>query len=133
MNHLSESGDVELEAVAVRAYFHRTAAFETAEQDFIGEPLLELVLDEPCHRPGAELVVEAVLGQPFASVVTELELDLLFEELRGELSDELVDDSPDHFARQRIEADPRIESIAELWRERALDRLLLRGAALPRA
>ena len=42
------------------------AVVQLAEQDLLGERLLHLVLDEPRHRPRAQLPVEAVLGEPGA-------------------------------------------------------------------
>ena len=97
-------------------HFHPdlAAALELAEQDLVGERLLQLGLDQPRHRPRAELRVEAVLGEPVARLGRQLERHLLLDELRRQLADQLVDDLADDLGRQRVERDPRVEAVAEL-------------------
>ena len=56
----------ELRPVRLDVDADRAARLQLAEQDLLGERLLDLVLDEPRHRARAELPVEAVLGEPAA-------------------------------------------------------------------
>ncbi len=57
------------------------------------------------------------LSQP----VGERDLDLLLGELAFELEQELVDDAQDDLLVERLEAHHRVETVAELGREQALD------------
>ncbi len=43
---------------------HRAAVLELAEQQLVGERLLDVLLDDARQRPGAELLVVALLGEP---------------------------------------------------------------------
>src|SRR5438034_11316449 len=44
---------------------HMSAAFEPAEQHFLGQRLLDVLLDYPGHRPRAHPLVIAARDQPF--------------------------------------------------------------------
>ena len=54
----------------------------------------------------------------------ELEKDLLVVQLGVELEDELVDHALDDLGAEREEAHHRVETVPELGREEALDRLV---------
>src|SRR5882672_12069231 len=115
----------EVELVANPCDTHDTALGEASEQQFLGERLLDVLLDDAAERPRAEQRIVAALGEPFARLGTELDGDVAVGELLLELEDELVDDAPNGFRRQRLERDDGIEPIAELRREHAVDRLMI--------
>src|SRR5512132_2895135 len=70
---------------------HGAAAIgELAEQHLLGQRLLEMLLDDARERTGAEQAVVALLGQPAASAVAELDEDLAVGKLDLELGHELV-------------------------------------------
>ena len=89
-----------LDAVFVRGDddAHRAAVLQPAEQHLVGERRLDRLLDDARHRPRAHLLVIAVLDQPVARLVGELDRDIAFGKLGIELHDELVDDLDDHLA-----------------------------------
>src|SRR5262249_6711068 len=70
---------------------HVAAALELAEQDFVGERLLDVLLDQTRHRPRAHLLVIAVLDQPLAGLFRQLDGDVAVAELRLQLEHEFLD------------------------------------------
>src|SRR5215211_4931433 len=100
-----------------------SAALELAEQNLVGEALLDMLLDDPRHRPRAHLLVVAVVHEPFGGFFGELDGDVAVAELRLELQHELLDDLGDHLRAEMREGDDRVEPVAELGREHAVDRL----------
>src|SRR6266542_6021844 len=77
--------DLEVELRATDGDADLAAVPQLAEQDLLGERLLHLVLDEARHRARAHGLVEAVLGQPDAALLRQLDRDLLLGELLTEL------------------------------------------------
>src|SRR5947209_14878974 len=114
----------ELEAVLVHTQDHLSALFQIPEEDPLGERLLQRRLDQPRHRPRAELRREAAVGEPVPRLGQELQLDVLLLQLRPELVELLVDDALHHVHGKAGEGDPSVEAVAELGREGPLDRLL---------
>src|SRR4051812_35084371 len=108
---------------------HLAALLQISEEDPLRERLLHHLLEEPRHRPGAELRREAVVREPLARVVLDDQLDILLAQLTAKLLHLLVDDPQDDGARKPAERDPGVEAVAELGAEGALDGRL-RGAAL---
>src|SRR5262249_22567687 len=64
---------------------HVAAALELAEQDFVGERLLDVLLDEARHRPRPHLLVIAVLDQPLGGLFRQLDGDVAIAQLRLQL------------------------------------------------
>jgi hypothetical protein len=64
---------------------------QLAEQQFLGERLLDLLLDQAAHRPRAIELVIALLGQPRLGLVVEADVHIAIGELQLELEDELLD------------------------------------------
>src|SRR6202171_497743 len=104
---------------------HPAPVGELAEQKLVGKRLADGVLNQPRHRPRAHLRIEALLGQEFLQLHRERSLDLFLVQLVLQLEQELVDDAQDHVMVERGERNRRIEAVAELRREHALDRLEL--------
>src|SRR5262249_16299518 len=52
---------------------YMTAGFESPEQDFVCKRLLDRFLNEPGHGPRAHLLVIAMLDQPVAGAIGELD------------------------------------------------------------
>src|ERR1051326_9096410 len=71
------------------------ACLQLAEQNLLGERRSDLVLYEPRHRTRAHLAVVAVLGEPAARRLGEFKSDILFDKLRADFRDELVNDALD--------------------------------------
>src|SRR6516165_12529268 len=107
--------------LVVEVDYDLAAVHQPAEQQFVGERLADRVLDEARHRPRTHLRIEALLGEVFAELRRERRLDLFLVELRLELEQELVDDAQDDLVIEGAERDRRIEPVAELRREHALD------------
>ncbi|SBV31309.1 200 kDa antigen p200, putative (fragment) [uncultured Sphingopyxis sp.] len=101
------------------------AVDQLAEEQLLGERLLDLFLDQAAHRTRAIELVIALAGQPFARRIVELDMDVAVGELQFEFEDELVDDARDHLGRQIAEGHDRIEAVAEFGGEHALHRLFL--------
>src|SRR5205823_4125059 len=53
----------QLQLIAFSADHHLAAALQFAEQDGVDQRLLDLLVNEPGHRPRAERLVVAVFGQ----------------------------------------------------------------------
>ena len=102
---------------------HVAAALETSEQHFVGERLLDVLLDHPRHRPGTHKLVVAVGDQPFGGFVGQLDGDVAVGELRFELQHEFLDHHGDDLGRQMREGDDGVEPVAEFRREHPVDRL----------
>ena len=119
-------GQLERRRVVLDADVDLAAVRQLAEQQLLGERLLDLVLDQPRHRPRAHQLVVAALGQPGARVRIELDVHVLLGQLQLELEDELVDHPADRLGAEVVERHDRIEPVAELGREHLLDRLLAR-------
>jgi hypothetical protein len=75
-------------------------------------------------------LVIAVLGEPIARLVRQLDRDVAVGKLRLELQDELVDDLGHDLARQAPEGHDCVEAIAKLRREQLVDRLDVVALAL---
>src|SRR5712691_5058239 len=60
---------------------HVAAVLELAEQDLVGERLLDVLLDQARHRPRPHLLVVAVGDQPVAGLVRELDGDVAVAEI----------------------------------------------------
>src|SRR6185295_1230528 len=78
---------------------------------------LDFVLDQSCHRPGAESRVIAAFGKPTARAWRELQKHLALIELLVELDDELIHHALDVFLAERIEGDHGIEPITKFRAE----------------
>ena len=103
---------------------------QLAEQELVGERLLDLLLDQPRQRPGAVGRIVAVLGEPGPRRRAQPDGDVAVGELLLKLDDEFVDHPLDDRRRERGEADRGVEAVAELRREHPLDRLLVVARAL---
>ncbi|ABA48459.1 200 kDa antigen p200, putative [Burkholderia pseudomallei 1710b] len=111
---------------------HVPAVDELAEQQLVGERAPDRILDQPLHRSRAHQRIEAVLREMLAQRIGEERVDLLLVQLLLELDQELVDHPHDDFLIERTEADRRIEPVAELGREQALDVCHLVAGFAPR-
>jgi hypothetical protein len=70
------------------ADYHLTAAVERPFEHHVGELVVHPALQRPAHRTGAELWLEALLGQQFDRLCGELELDALrLETLSGPIQE----------------------------------------------
>src|SRR5436190_10434069 len=58
------------------------AGLALAEQHFIGERLLDRLLNETGHRAGAHLLIIAMLDEPLAGIFRKLDGDIAVAELR---------------------------------------------------
>ena len=96
---------------------------QPTEQQFLSQRALDVLLDRARHRARTHLRVVAALGDPAARRIVEGEGDALGLQLRLHFHDDLVDHALDGRALQRAELDDRIQTIAELGREDAADRL----------
>src|SRR5262249_19582490 len=94
-----------------------SAALEPAEQHFVSERLLDVLLDHARHRPRTHLLVIAVLDQPGLGRIRQLDRHVAVGELRLELEDELLDDHADHVGIEVRERNDGIETVAEFRRE----------------
>src|SRR5262245_14036782 len=121
----------ELQFFILRVHHDLTAALQTAEENFVGQRLLDLRLDQPRHRAGAVQFVEALLGEPGAPGLGQFERDVLVSQLIAQLVDEFIDHASDAFGAQRLERDPCVKAVAEFGAEGAFDgalRLAARAA-----
>ena len=85
-----------------------------------------MFLDHAAERTRAEVLVIALLGEPFGGRVGELERDAAIGELGFELKDELLDNAADHVRFQTGETDDGVETVSEFRREQLFDgRLIL--------
>ena len=103
---------------------------EAAEEHLVGERRLDGGLDEPCHRAGAHGLIVAILDQPLARLIRQLDRHIAIRQLRIKLHDELVDDLRHHFGRQMAEGHGRVQPVAELGREQLVDGLRIVALAL---
>jgi hypothetical protein len=67
-----------------------SALLELAEQQLVGERLLDVFLDHPAQRPGTHLLVIALVGKPGDGVFGQVEGDVALIELGLKLHDELL-------------------------------------------
>ena len=67
-----------------------------AEQHFIRERLLDVLLDHAGHRPRTHLLVVAMLDQPGLGGLRQFDGDVAVGELRLELQHELLHHHADH-------------------------------------
>src|SRR3954470_7751328 len=80
--------DLERRRVFLDRDLDLAAVDELAEQQFLGERLLDLLLNEAAHRPGAVELVVAARGQPAPRLVVEVDMDVAVGQLKLELEDE---------------------------------------------
>ena len=80
---------------------------QLAEQQFLGQRLLDVLLDHAGERPRAVQPVVAALGQPFLGRRGQLDRHVAVGELGLELHDELLDHAADDLRRQAGEGDDR--------------------------
>src|SRR5688572_26991569 len=104
---------------------HLAAVLELAEKKLVGERPADGVLDKPRHRPRPHEGIEALLRQVLLEHLGEDRLDLLLGELLVELHQELLHHAHDDVVVERAERDDRVQPVAELGREHALDRFHL--------
>ena len=57
------------EVFAHQADFNHPTGFEPAFQHFIGQNILQMLLNGPFQRPGAEILVVPLLGQPMLGFI----------------------------------------------------------------
>jgi hypothetical protein len=122
--------DVEADLVALHISSNFAAVLEFAEQNLLGQRLLELVLNHARKRPSSHQPVVALVREPFSNIGTHIDLNVLGEQLAFELQEMLADDLPDGQWVKRVEVDDRIQAIPELRRERLFNGLLRSGSAL---
>src|SRR5258708_14084498 len=101
-------------AVAGRVDLDLVALGEVADQDLLGERVLDIALDGPLERPGAEVLVVAVLDQEIARRIGQLERELFVGEPAGQLLQHDPDDLRDVFARERVEYDHAGQPVQEI-------------------
>ena len=102
------------------------AAHQLAEQDLVGQRLLDVFLDDPGQGTGAVELVIAVLGQPVGGFFREFNRDMTIRQLGFQLHDELLHHAADDVGRQGLEGDDGVQTVAEFRREQAVDRRLVR-------
>src|SRR5271157_5775895 len=95
---------------------------ELAEEQLLGEPVLELCLDHAPERPRAEERAETLLRQKAAGGGGEYELDLPTLQFAIHFGHELVHHPGHHLRPKPFEAHDFVKSIAELGAEQPLHR-----------
>src|SRR6185295_20326533 len=93
-----------------------------AEEELLGERVLDRLVEHAREGTGAEGGVEALLGEERAAGVGQLERDLLGRQLGAQLGQHLVDDLAHDQGVERPESEAGVETVAELGGEQALDR-----------
>src|SRR5947208_15426770 len=111
----------EHEPVRSRVDLDAPAVAELPEEHLVGQYALDLRLDQARHRPRAEGLVVAALGEPAPRAGRELDGHAAGEELRIELGDELVHHALDRLGAERAELDHRVEAVPELGGEETLE------------
>src|SRR6185437_6590318 len=119
----------ESQLVALAGDADDAALGQLAEQQLLGERLLDVLLDDAGQRTRAEQTIVALLREPFPRTLVELDGDVAIGKLLLELQDELVDDAADGIRRQRGEGHDGVEPVTELRREYPVDRLLVVAGA----
>src|SRR6266498_2678051 len=98
-------------------------SLELAEQNFVGEGLLDVLLNEARHRPRPHLLVIAMIDQPLGGLFRQLDGDVAVAELRLELQHEFFDHLGDDLGSEMRKGDDGIEPVAELRRKQPVYRL----------
>ncbi len=80
----------ELVLLAVQQHPHRAAILERAEQDLVGQRLLDVVLDDARQRPGAKRIVIALLAQPAGGFRRQVEGDVAVGQLGFQFQHEFL-------------------------------------------
>src|SRR5690348_17472085 len=82
---------------------------QPAEQEFLGERLFDVLLDDTRERASAKQPIVTLLSKPSPGTVVELDHDVAVGELLFELQYEFVDNPSDRLGRERREGNRRIE------------------------
>ena len=99
----------------------RGARLVFAEQEVLGEDVLDHVLDDPAQRSGAVGDVVAELDDVLLGGLGDLERHLLGAELVAHAGEHQVDDLGDLLDGQRPEHDRRVDAVEELGPEVLLE------------
>ena len=108
--------DVET-SLRVLVHDDRGSGLVLAEQQVLGEDILDHVLDHPTERTGAVGDVVAELDDVLLRRVGDLELHLLGAQLVADAGQHQVDDLGDLLDRQRAEDDGGVDPVEELRAE----------------
>ncbi len=109
---------------------HAPAARYLAEQEFVGQRLFDVFLDDACQRPGTESRIMALFSEPCSSRLTKLDLHAAIGKLIFQLHDKFIDHLRHDFRRQTLESDDGIKPVAKFGREHAFDRFFIVAHAL---
>src|SRR6266487_240619 len=97
------------------------AGAQLVEQDPLGQRVLDLALDGPAQRPGAQHRVVALLGQELLGVVGQLQAHVLVAKLGLDPADHQGHDLQDLRLGQLVEHDRVIDAVEELRPEVLLE------------
>ena len=100
---------------------HLAAVHQFAKQQLIGQGLADGVLNQALHWASTHQWIKTFLGQVLAQFVCEHRIHFLLVQLFFQLHQELVDHAKNDFFIQRTEGNDRIQTVAELGAEHALD------------
>ena len=93
------------------------AGLEAAQQQRLGERVLDHVLDHAAQRPRAVVDVVAELDDVVLGLLGDLRLDLLGAQLLAHARQQQVHDLADLLDLQRAEDDERVDAVEELGPE----------------
>ena len=96
-----------------------------AEQHFLGQRLLDLLLNDTRQRPRTHLLVITLDRQPVGGFGRDFDVDLALGQLRLELQNEFLHHLADDVGRQMTEGNDGVEAVPEFRREHPDDRLLV--------
>ncbi len=107
------------------------ALFESAEEHFLGECILDLCLNEPCKWTRTVANVVALIREPVARFIGEHHLYLLPYQLTPQFFDELVHDLLHNNCVEWVKGYNRVESVPEFRVEELRDRISAFSLAVP--
>src|SRR5258708_23767091 len=102
-------GEGEAELVALAGDPDDAALGELAEEQLLGERLLDVLLNDAAQGTRAEQAVVALLGEPFSRRLVELDRDVAVGQLLLELEGELVYAAAASVGRERGERPHAVE------------------------
>src|SRR5436190_22338378 len=97
------------------------AGAELLVEELLGQHVLDVALDGPTQRPGAEGGVVALVGHEALGRRRELDADALAGELLLRAGDEQVDDLRDLVLAELVEHDRLVDAVQELGTEVLLE------------
>src|SRR5215469_6367923 len=96
-----------------------------SKEYFVGERLLDVLLNHARHRPGAHQFIVAVGDQPAARLIRKLDRDVAVAKLRFKLKYKFLDHLRDNLLRKMREGNRGVEPVTEFRREHLADGLLV--------